>query len=513
MILTAIFGSFILICACLCRVCKSQAGPGQHFGMNSSPNEPFQVDMAPILTGRDSSLPPYLTGTDFNLTNHPSAQNGVCNVFPQLASASPHSGEPPENGAYTVPHRLPSAQSQCDEQPEKGANNSKYSVEDSENRHTYRTPYFSTSKNNVTNPIHTGTDLSELPPPPTYDMVMSADSLYLSSEKQVIKVTNDTCGQHTSLHSYDKLRFHYDGSPFYNLDGSINKCEIKIINALVKTELCVAGYGRLKLPVRWERLCTTRFLFRYHRFSKVMCYKFMYIKECRKADVAFAEFKEPFLYKNSAFEVEVFAEYRAPTATIGNPDDDEANDDGEDSGISTLGVVLAVITMVLSVCVCVCSVRSKSATSASGRNTDVDRMSYEPFQVDVSAIPRSDSPPPYGSLVFDRLDKHGTSEWDPSLPRYICVTDYNTKCPSSQLLDGDLPQDGACYELPQLSSAPPQSGDQYISVPFSVPYQVSESESRQTYGTSRHSTSSDKQATPNPPQPPIELTERPPPPS
>ncbi|WAR25852.1 hypothetical protein MAR_011556 [Mya arenaria] len=342
MILTAIFGSFILICACLCRVCKSQAGPGQHFGMNSSPNEPFQVDMAPILTGRDSSLPPYLTGTDFNLTNHPSAQNGVCNVFPQLASASPHSGEPPENGAYTVPHRLPSAQSQCDEQPEKGANNSKYSVEDSENRHTYRTPYFSTSKNNVTNPIHTGTDLSELPPPPTYDMVMSADSLYLSSE--------------------------------------------------------------------------------------------------------------------------------TPTATIGNPDDDEANDDGEDSG----------------------------------RNTDVDRMSYEPFQVDVSAIPRSDSPPPYGSLVFDRLDKHGTSEWDPSLPRYICVTDYNTKCPSSQLLDGDLPQDGACYELPQLSSAPPQSGDQYISVPFSVPYQVSESESRQTYGTSRHSTSSDKQATPNPPQPPID---------
>ncbi|WAR25919.1 hypothetical protein MAR_011623, partial [Mya arenaria] len=312
----------------------------------------------------------------------------------------------------------------------------------------------------------------------------------LINGEQVINVTNDTCGQHIFLQPDYNLQFHYDGSPIFNPDGSITKCEFKIINSLENTELCVSSYGELKHQIWWERLCTSRFRFRYQRYSSVMCHRFTYFKECRKADVAYAEFKHASTYKNNDFDVVVFAEYKG------------------------------IMSIVFAICFCVCKVSRNENTPSDqrtqntlGRNTEVGGLSHEPLQVDASAFPRSDSPPPYGSLIFDGVDKHRTAQRDPSLPPYISDKDFITKCPSSRPLIADLPQEGACDVPPNLPQAPPQSEIPSHSGSSSVPYQATGSESRQTDGTSRHSTSSNNETTPNPPQPPIELSERPPPPS
>ncbi|XP_052779510.1 uncharacterized protein LOC128216861 [Mya arenaria] len=238
----AIVAVFVSFCACLCRVSRSRNSSGQNVGTDGLSHEPFQVDMpviprsnypppsgqnvgtaglshepfqvdmlviprsdspppydSLIVNGmdkygaqrRDPSIPPYLSATDSN-TNHPSAppltgeqpQNRAWNCSPQLPSASPHSGEPRQNGAYNVPHQEPSVSPHCEEPPQNGAYNVQYSVEESENRHTHRTPGFSTSNNNETSqiPPHAATDFSELPPPPSYEMVVSADSPYLTSD-------------------------------------------------------------------------------------------------------------------------------------------------------------------------------------------------------------------------------------------------------------------------------------------------------------------------------------------
>ncbi|WAR25810.1 hypothetical protein MAR_011514 [Mya arenaria] len=274
---------------------------------------------------------------------------------------------------------------------------------------------------------------------------------------QAIYVTNDTCGKEISFASTDVIHFHYDGSKWYDEGGHhFRRCEIKISNKHKDTELCIASpYSRYTME--WVGKCTARFQFRFYYYA-LPCFGYTNKGNCQNSEEALAVFFYPVVFKEGDFEIKIYTRYR-------------------------------------------------------GQNVGTDGLSLEPFQVDMPVIPRSNSPPPYDSLIVNGMDTYGAQQRDPSIPPYLSATDSNTNHPSAPPLISEQPQIRAWHCSPQLPTASPHSGEPPQNGAYNVQYSVEESEDRHTHRTPGFSTSNNNETSQTPPHAETDLSELPPPPS